>query len=1377
MAQPDEQPDSAETLPPPEDPLPTEIEESHPELAPTLLEEDPEHAPTLLESDHEPTKLDPPSEPELAATLPESPPSTHTQAPPQVTQAAATTSDSGPVEPDEPGEWIGDYRVERELARGGMGVVYLARDPALGRRVAVKAMLAGAFASKQALERFQIEARAAASLRHPGIVGIHEVGRAPDGRHYLVLDFIEGGSLAERLQREGPLAPRAAAELLRSLSEAVGYAHARGVIHRDLKPANVLLDGDQPMVTDFGLAKEQGSVDGPTRSGQLMGTPAYMPPEQAAGEAVDLRVDVYALGAILYQCLTQRPPFEAESLPALLSKLVDEEPTPLRKLAPQVPVDLETIVATCLEKEPEHRYASAEALADDLGRFLREEPILARPASLAHRANKWLRRNRALAGSVGAVLILALVVGALGTAWFVERLRQRSAEAREGQQAAEQAAERLAAQGRELAAERDEANRQRAAAEDAERRARAAEAEALRQRDEAETQREVADDAAQDALANLRSSATSMLLLAEVVQGELSEIQDARVRRVRERVLDALLAELERLEDHPRLSFHNHALRAQVYTERGMSLLNAGAPKQSLPFHRKAVQIALKGGAQSRSQLQSSLVSLSIAEQEAGDIAAATSATRSAVSVARSCVAGEDSPLNRSALVAGLLRAGELAEQRGRGERAAEHLREAVRVARRGGVEAEDRRVLAGALFALGKLHQNQRRPEEARATLREAIEVERSRLETQGRSNLQDDMLSHALRALAQLEAARGPAAQRALIEDALAFALRRLRADPGDARALREAVSTRNSLAAFHQAQGELPRAAELLEASLAQARAFHQEHPGQVSGRLIGNSLTQLADLAALQREPQRAARLAAEALEQWRALAREWSDVLQVHQGLLAALDASGRHLRAAGKPREGLALARESVERQRAWLRGRPRDPTARRNLAVVLERLGSSEMELGESERAQAHFEQSAKLRRGLQQEFPQDAEALGDLALILDRLGDLASSRRDHSTAHKSHREAVELLRRELAGVEGPDRRQRSNLAILLRKLGDHELFDRDLAQARALYEQARQLQLGLLKERPTDGGQALELAVTHDREAALAEQEGRLEEAERGYRRALSVYLQLARANRSSLRLVRTLSAGYARLASLLSLRGQGAEALRLIDAADRQAASLAKQVPAHVDLARDMAVMRFQHAELQARHGVLPRALELYRGSLEVLSALVERAPHLAPELKQVREQVEAARGHIARFTQEGAPPAEDPSDELAYAQFLAARGEAAAAGQAYLRALAADLEPGDQREALLGAAKAFAPSDPARASEHLSAWSAALEAASQQARAASAATPPHSPQRRSPEREAAERRTRRLLSQREVAARSRELSPLRQEPVWAEVFPPK
>ncbi|HBP19696.1 MAG TPA: hypothetical protein DEA08_18135 [Planctomycetes bacterium] len=295
--------------------------------------------------------------------------------------------------------------------------------------------------------------------------------------------------------------------------------------------------------------------------------------------------------------------------------------------------------------------------------------------------------------------------------------------------------------------------------------------------------------------------------------------------------------------------------------------------------------------------------------------------------------------------------------------------------------------------------------------------------------------------------------------------------------------------------------------------------------------------------------------------------------------------------------------------------------------------------------------------------------------------------------------------------------------------------------------------------------------------RQTAIAEQEGRLEEAERGYRRALSVYLQLARANRSSLRLVRTLSAGYARLASLLSLRGQGAEALRLIDAADRQAASLAKQVPAHVDLARDMAVMRFQHAELQARHGVLPRALELYRGSLEVLSALVERAPHLAPELKQVREQVEAARGHIARFTQEGAPPAEDPSDELAYAQFLAARGEAAAAGQAYLRALAADLEPGDQREALLGAAKAFAPSDPARASEHLSAWSAALEAASQQARAASAATPPHSPQRRSPEREAAERRTRRLLSQREVAARSRELSPLRQEPVWAEVFPPK
>ncbi len=276
--------------------------------------------------------------------------------------------------------YFGDYEIIRELARGGMGVVFEARQVSLNRKVALKMILAGQLAEETDVKRFHTEAEAAANLDHPGIVPIFEVGQH-ESQHYFSMGFVEGQSLAGRLAG-GPLPPRQAAELIRRVSDAIEYAHQHGVIHRDLKPANILLDAQgNPRVTDFGLAKKVQGDSGLTGSGQIMGTPSYMPPEQAGGKRGDVgpAADVYALGATLYALLIGRPPFQAATAMDTVIQVLSEEAVPPRRLNAAIPLDLETICLKCLEKEPARRYASAAALGAELGRFLSGEPILARP--------------------------------------------------------------------------------------------------------------------------------------------------------------------------------------------------------------------------------------------------------------------------------------------------------------------------------------------------------------------------------------------------------------------------------------------------------------------------------------------------------------------------------------------------------------------------------------------------------------------------------------------------------------------------------------------------------------------------------------------------------------------------------------------------------------------------------------------------------------------------------------------------------------------------------------------------------------------------------------------------------------------------------------
>jgi WD40 repeat protein len=302
---------------------------------------------------------------------------------------------------------IGDYELLKEIGRGGMGVIYQAHQRSLDRLVALKLIRAGAQAKTEGVARFKREAAATARLRHPGIVTVHEVGEH-EGHHFYSMDFVPGRSLAATL-RAGPFAPRRAAECVRAVAEAIHYAHQQGVIHRDLKPSNILLDGEgYPHVADFGLAKLLPTGSELTLSGAVLGTPNYMPPEQARSRhaEVSVRSDVYSLGAILYECLTGRPPFTAATPLETMKLVVEQEPVSPRALNPSVARDLETICLKCLAKEPTARYASARELADEVSRFLGDEPIRARPAGLTERTWRWCRRQPALA-SLCAVLTIA----------------------------------------------------------------------------------------------------------------------------------------------------------------------------------------------------------------------------------------------------------------------------------------------------------------------------------------------------------------------------------------------------------------------------------------------------------------------------------------------------------------------------------------------------------------------------------------------------------------------------------------------------------------------------------------------------------------------------------------------------------------------------------------------------------------------------------------------------------------------------------------------------------------------------------------------------------------------------------------------------------
>ena len=378
------------------------------------------------------------------------------EGPPQSTAAAASLPRP-----------FGSYELLEEVARGGMGIVYRARQTQINRFVALKVMAAGVFAAPDFVERFRTEAEAVASLHHPNIVPIYEVGEV-EGHPFFSMRFLEGGSLSQRISNpKSQISDREAAGLLAKLARAVHFAHQRGILHRDIKPGNVLLDAKgEPHLTDFGLAKLVENDSTLTRTVAMLGTPSYMSPEQARGEAKQLTtaVDVYGLGAIFYELLTGQPPFAGGTTMETVRQVLDKDPRRPSVIRPGIDRDLETVCLKCLEKDPARRYSSAEAVAADLERWQRDEPILARPQSGLYVFGKLVRRHKGGTAALGAIMLM-IIAGAVFSSWQAEVQRALRAKAEANERAAQDAQAQATAQQKKAEAEMQRAEEQLARAE------------------------------------------------------------------------------------------------------------------------------------------------------------------------------------------------------------------------------------------------------------------------------------------------------------------------------------------------------------------------------------------------------------------------------------------------------------------------------------------------------------------------------------------------------------------------------------------------------------------------------------------------------------------------------------------------------------------------------------------------------------------------------------------------------------------------------------------------------------------------------------------------------------------------------------------------
>jgi tetratricopeptide (TPR) repeat protein len=1149
---------------------------------------------------------------------------------------------------------VAGYELHDELGRGGMGIVYRARHVRLGRVVALKLIRAGAVAEPKELARFRAEAEAQARLQHPNIVPVYEVGDA-GGRPYFALEFLEGGSLDGRLAGV-PYPPRQAAALAETLARAIQHAHARNLVHRDLKPANILLTGDGiPKITDFGLAKQlELNGAGPTQSGELLGTPSYMAPEQTEGrpDAIGPAVDVYALGVILYELLTGRPPFTGVTPLDTLVQVRSSEPLPPSRVQPKVPRDLEAVCLKCLEKERHRRYGTAQALADDLARFVRGEATHARPVAGWERGLKWARRRPALAA--------LLSVSALGAATLLAVVLAYNA--------------RLAGA---LAA----TNEQRGFAEDHLRLARlaldgyitrTANDERLKAQDLEPLRRDLLSSAA-----SLYASLAAVRSASPAVQAErgwacyrlgvLTREVGSPVEALRH--FDEALGVFRKLSRQRSADPDLRAGQAICLTQLGALRVNLHQPRAAESDAREAVAIleSLAGRAPGDSyehELAWADLALGSAYQADGQMGPAEAVMRRACHFLERLARQHHEDANKQlSLAQGLNQLAGIYERTGRPDEAEGHYKHAAllleRLERAGHPCATER---ANTLNALGFLYNRVRRKVEARSAFDHAREVLERLVAEHSSVVPYQYQLAIAFNNLADLDQEiRRPGVSEAEYHKARAILERLTREHPSVPAFASELARTHVDLGGLYQSIGCSEPAALALGEGCAVLERVALEEPGNAIYR--SNLAGAYDRLATIHRgagrhdkaeEARSRARSHREALAPTLAVAPENELGFAATHGYLGALDLPDRgeaselvylethalvERQAAERPDDAACQNRLAVSHGRLGLfyagAGRLRDALApfgaarsvwerlasahpdvtyyRSELAKSLDRLALTCSRMGQLHEAEAAYQAEVKLLVQLTGERPSVPEYRHMLALCRSLIGELRAAAGRVEQAFEECRQADEILT--CLCRDDPE------IPAFQQSLGQSHVrvshLDRaagrlDAAESRL--EAAREIQKVLADQHPQIADFRHDLARTLTAQADLAASREDLVRAESALREAVAVTEQLVRDGPAVIAYQGELAVTRASLGVLYARNGRLGDALPTLEGARKTWQRLTRERPAVLQFALDLARCDRELGDLYRRRGELTEAETV----LQEGRSLCERVRHNQPEL---------------------------------------------------------------------------------------------------------------------------------------------------------------
>jgi serine/threonine protein kinase/tetratricopeptide (TPR) repeat protein len=1057
--------------------------------------------------------------------------------------AAKTRLDPAtPLRPGNKRPEVAGYEILEELGRGGMGVVYKARQPGLNRMVALKMILRAGHVSAADLVRFRMEAEAVAQLQHPNIVQIYEVGDQ-DGCPFFSLEFVEGQTLADQIGGV-PQSPRFAAEITRDLARAMDQAHRRGIIHRDLKPANVLLTNDgTPKITDFGLAKRYADDDtGQTRTGAIMGTPSYMAPEQAAGKTKDTgpAADIYSLGAILYDLLAGRPPFRGVTVLDTLQQVRSLEPVPPRRLDMKVPRDLETICLKCLQKEPSKRYANAGDLAEDLRRFLAGEPIQARPTPLWERGVKWARRHPAAATLIGVSTVAAVSLLVVGGLWL--DTARRAAEEREQEQAERADLERQRA--REALALKNAADQARK---------RAVEQQHLAEQAQQKAQREY-----QRAEANFRQARAAVDQMLTGV-GQVRLAHEPRMEQLRRDLLTRALGFYERFltakGTDPSVRAETARARERVADIQKM----LGKPDEAEKAYRAALDLfrelptGFAGRPECRRDLAICYNNLGNLLKETGRQPQARTAYGKALAL-RQRLAAEfpADPDYRQDLSDSYDNLGAAEETAKRLTNARDNYGRALALQQQLTDEFPNRpsyhRQLARRHNNLGQVLGALDQVREATQHFHKAQAILQKLVGDQPPAPEYRQELAASFDHMGYLERSRRPRAAEVAYRRALDMR-QALTADyPGVPSYREELAEGFNQLAVVLQARGRRQEADAAFGKALAIQEKLAADFPRLPEfRRKLGSAYNNRGNLLLTAHRLKDAERFYDRALGLFSQLAKEFPSVAdyqheqastQVNLGVLwyAAAD----HAKAEQALVGALALQQRLADRYPSFVLYRQRLATTHLNLGL-LRQLGGKLVEAGRE------FQEMVAIYSKLAKEFPDVPEYAHQQALGYINLGNLLRARKRPKDAEAAWHRALDLLAKlanELAGVP----MYRQDLARAWMQLAVFLGASRRTEEAEQAYGKALALREALAKQFPRQGAYRQELATTHSNLAVLWAQANRPREAETSYRKALALLEALVAEGPVVPAYYQELIVNYTSLANLLEAQGRsGAEKSR--------------------------------------------------------------------------------------------------------------------------------------------------------------------------------------------------------------------------------------